>query len=146
MKKRLLSTLTIAIFVTTMAVASAQAQNAANVTVTVPFDFVVAGKTLPAGDYLLRMEGSRSTMKIQKRDSSTAAFVMVSPLDRRDIQNQSKLVFNRYGSQHFLAQVWIAGRSKGEELRKSTEERAIRSELAALKRRPETVTIAVRSN
>lgn len=144
MKRHLLITMAVSVFITAMAVGSAQAQNAATMTVTIPFDFSVAGKTLPAGDYLVRMEDSRSTLKIQHREGSAAALVIVSPVVRRDIQNQSKLVFNRYGTQHFLSQVWLAGSSNGEELRKSTEERAIRSELAALKRRAERVTVAAR--
>ena len=146
MKKHLFTTMAIAMFITTVAVASAQAQNAPTVSVTIPFGFEVAGKTLPAGDYQLRMEGSRSTLKIQNHDTLRTTFVTISPLQRTDIQNQSKLVFNRYGNQYFLSQVWIAGRSSGEEVRQSSTERGIRRELAALKQRAGTVTIAARSN
>lgn len=146
MKKHLFTTMAIAMFVATMAVTSAQAQSAPAVSVTIPFDFEVAGKTLKAGDYQMRMEGSRSTLKIENRDSLHMTFVTISPLQRRDIQDQSKLVFNRYGNQYFLAQVWIAGRSSGEEVRQSTTERGIRRELAALRQKAERVEIAVRTN
>ncbi len=146
MKKQLISTLAIAVFITTIAVVSVHAQSSSVVTVSIPFEFTVANKVLPAGEYQMRTEGSRSTLKIENRDTSHATFVTISPLQSADIQNESKLVFNRYGSQYFLAQVWVAGRSTGEEMRKSKQERAIRSELSALKRTAETVTIAARSN
>jgi hypothetical protein len=146
MKKHLVTTMAIAVFVTTIAVISAQAQNAPSVSVSIPFDFEVAGKTLKAGDYQVRMEGSRSSLKIENRDSLHTTFVMISPLQRADIQDQSKLVFNRYGNQYFLSQVWIAGRSSGEEVRQGSTERGIRRELAALGHKPERVEIAVRTN
>ena len=145
MKKHLVTTMAIAMFITTIAVASAHAQNGV-MTVTIPFEFTVAGKTLPSGEYLVRMEDSRLMLKIQSRDNSKAAFVAAIPVRGSGIQDESKLVFNRYGNQHFLSQIWIAGSSTGEEMRKSAEERAIRGELAALKQKPERVTIAARSN
>jgi hypothetical protein len=116
------------------------------VSVSIPFDFEVAGKTLKAGDYQVRMESSRSSLKIENRDTLHTTFVMISSLERRDIQNESKLVFNRYGSQYFLAQVWLAGRSSGQEVRLSSTERGIRRELAALGHKPERVEVAVRTN
>ena len=146
MKKHLVTTMAIAIFVTTIAIASAQAQSAPMVSVTIPFDFEVAGKTLKAGDYQVRMEGSQSTLKIENRDTLRTTFVTISPLEHRDIQDQSKLVFNRYGNQYFLAQVWVAGRSSGQEVRQSSTERGIRREMAALGRKPDRIEVAVRTN
>ena len=146
MKRHLFTTMAIAMFVATIAVTSARAQNAPLVSVSIPFDFEVAGRTMKAGDYQVRMEGSRSTLKIENRDSLHTTFVTISPLQRADIQNESKLVFNRYGNQYFLAQVWIAGRTSGEEVRQSTTERGIRRELAALRQKPERIEIAVRTN
>lgn len=146
MKKHLLSTLAIATVLTTMMVVSAHAQNASTITVTIPFEFTAANKTLPAGDYVLRLEDSRSELKIQKSDRSTAEFVLINPVYGRDLQNQSKLVFHRYGSQYFLAQMWIVGSSNGEELQPSTRERGIRREMAALRQKPQRIEIAVRAN
>src|ERR1043165_1835680 len=146
MKKHLLSTLAIATVLTTMMVVSAHAQNGDTMTVTIPFEFTAANNTLPAGDYVVRLEDSRSALKIQKSDRSTAEFVLINSVYGRDLQNQSKLVFHRYGSQYFLAQVWIVGSSNGEELRQSTQERGIRRELAALRQKPQRIEIAVRAN
>ena len=146
MKKHLLSTLAIATVLTTMMVVSAHAQNAGTITVTIPFEFTAVNKTLPAGDYVVRLEDSRSELKIQKSDGSTAEFVLINPVYGSDLQKQSKLVFHRYGSQYFLAQVWIVGSSNGEELRQSTQERGIRRELAALRQKPQRIEVAVRAN
>lgn len=146
MKKHLFNTMAIAMFITTIAVASARGQNAPIVSVSIPFDFEVAGKTMKAGDYRVRLEGSQSTLRIENRDTLYATFVTISPLQRTEIQDESKLVFNRYGSQYFLAQVWIAGRSSGEEVRRDARERGIRREMAALGHKPQRLEIAVRTN
>ena len=42
-----------------------------------------------------------------------------------EAQKTSKLVFHRYGSQYFLAQIWTAGNDRGQELPESGREREV---------------------
>ena len=57
-------------------------------------------------------------------------------------QGDTKLVFNRYGDQFFLSQVWMAGRTDGQELIKTRRERLLQREIARGSGKPETISIA----
>ena len=147
MKKQLVKIAALTLFVTTFAVASARAQNpATNLRVTIPFDFVIGGEKLPAGDYVVRTEDSRTTMKIQLLGQSTGAYFLIHPVQGLDIQNQSKLVFHKYGDEYLLSQVWTAGRAGGDELNRTSRERALQREIAKRSAKPETVAISAKAN
>jgi frataxin-like iron-binding protein CyaY len=148
MKKHMISVMAVAVFVVSLAVTPAQAQNAGNLTVTIPFEFVAAGTTLPSGDYSVQrsFEGGHVVMKIRSKNDTKSIFVLTHSVEGRSIQNESKLVFNKYGNQMFLSQVWIASRSTGEEMLKTNRERNLQKEIARRSATPETITIAGRSN
>jgi hypothetical protein len=131
-----------------LAAGSVRAQNAGDLAVTIPFEFAVAGKTLPAGDYYVRrrIDGSRAVIRIQSKTDSASVYLTTHPVQSSNIQNDPKLVFNKYGGQLFLSQLWLAGRSTGEELNMTGRERALQQEIAQRSANPENVSIAVRSN
>ena len=148
MKTRMISMAIVAVFGATLAAASVRAQNSGDLAVTIPFEFAAAGKTLPAGDYYVRrsIDGSQAVIRIQSRTGSASVYLMTHTVQSSKIQNDSKLVFNKYGGQLFLSQLWVAGRSTGEELNKMGRERALQQEIAQGSAKPEKVSIAVRSN
>lgn len=146
MKRHFMKIAALTLFVTALAVASAHAQSPrSNLIVNVPFDFYVGAEKLPAGEYLVTEQGSRTTMRIQRRDQSPGAYFSIRPVEGREIQNQSKLVFHKYGEDYFLSQVWTAGRASGQELNLGRRERSMQKEIARRSSRPETVNVAVRS-
>jgi hypothetical protein len=147
MKKQVIRIAALALFVTTFAIASAHAQNAGNnLRVTIPFDFVIGGEKLPAGDYLVHTEDSRTTMNIQSRDQSSQAYFLVHPVPGVDIKNKSKLIFRKYEGEYSLSQVWVEGRASGQELNKTSRERTLQRDIAKRSGKPEFVSIAARSN
>jgi hypothetical protein len=86
----------------------------------VPFDFMVAGKTLPAGQYTVDTRNSSGTLVIRNKETRQ---VVGSISHRYEVGADSKpqLVFHRYGNKYFLAKV--VGYAKGNELPKSKAER-----------------------
>ena len=105
---------------------STRAQAGNSFTVNVPFDFSVSGKTLPAGEYMvIRVGVSRDALTMCSKDGKGSASALTKTIETRDIQNQTKIVFRRYGKQYFLSQVWISGRSTGRELFTSKVEREL---------------------
>ena len=147
MKKQAITVIAVAMFFATLAVASVQAQNAGNISVTIPFDFTVSGKTLPAGDYDLRrtIEGPRVVLQIRGRAKDLSVYLpQTNPVQGNEIQAESKLIFNKYADQYFLSQVWISGRSSGAELPKTSRERLLQREMAQ-GGKPETINVAIRS-
>jgi hypothetical protein len=133
----------------TLAVTAVQAQNAGSMSVSIPFDFAVSGKPLPAGEYYVQRsaDGARVVTTIRNRDKTEAIYLpQTHAIQTNEIPAESKLVFNKYGSQFFLSQVWIAGRTVGQELTKTANERGLEREMAGTGLKPASVAVAAGSN
>ncbi len=74
--------------------------------VDIPFAFVAAGVHLPAGHYHVYHPGDPYLIVIEKDDARARAMAYVHPAASNADESSTKLVFNRYGDQYFLAQVW----------------------------------------
>ena len=108
-----------------LATASAYAQTGV-VKANVPFNFIVNKAELPAGQYTIQSVGSSaSAMSIQSLDNQIVKLVLPHACESPKTQETSKLVFHRYGSQYFLAQIWTEGNDRGQELPKSGREREV---------------------
>jgi hypothetical protein len=149
MQKRAITIMAVVVFFATLAVTSVRAQNAGTISVSIPFDFAVAGKALPAGEYNVRrsIEGNRELTAIRNREKTEAVYLpQTHPVQTSEVQSESKLVFNKYGSQYYLSQVWISGRTVGQELSKTAKERGLQREMAGTHRKAESVAIAGKLN
>ena len=149
MKKHVITIMAVLVFFASLAVTSIEAQNAGNMSVSIPFDFAVSGKTLPAGEYYVQgsTEGVPGVTQIRSADDTERAyFFQTHSVDGRKIQRASKLVFNKYGDQFFLSQIWISGRTAGQELPKTAKERVLQRDVVRSQRKPESVSIAAKSN
>ncbi len=103
-------------------VATAAAQdNPAVLKADIPFPFVVANRTLPAGHYMLSTLGEY-TVRISNAHDEPGAFVLTSRVDGRAPESTGKLVFYRYDDRYFLAQVWNPGNRQGKQVYKSPAE------------------------
>jgi hypothetical protein len=74
--------------------------------VDVPFAFAVGNTQLPAGHYQVYHPGDPYFVVIEKDDGKARAMVYVHPSATDPSEASAKLVFNKYGNQHFLSQVW----------------------------------------
>ena len=121
---------------------SAHAQAGKQFTVTIPFNFYVAGKTLPAGQYHVgRSTEDSEGLVLRGTDGQTGVFVLTRGIQTAKVQQQSKLVFRQYRDQYFLGEVWISGRSNGRELPNSRKERLVKQENSKLGAKPEKVAV-----
>ncbi|PYX30591.1 MAG: hypothetical protein DMG80_11925 [Acidobacteria bacterium] len=66
---------------------------------------------------------------------------MTRGIQNKEVQQESNLVFRRYGDQYFLGEVWISGRSTGRELPSSRKERLTKQESAKHGGNPEKVAV-----
>jgi hypothetical protein len=102
----------------------AQAQEV--VVVNIPFDFSAGNKTLPAGEYSVRVQfNDRRMLLLERKDSSAAMFILTNNVVANAPQSESKLIFNRYGDRYFLSQVWNEGDPRGWQLTKTAREKEI---------------------
>ena len=155
MRKQLLKTLATISFLIAIAIVpvrSAQAQSLAyRVRANIPFDFVVADKTLPAGEYFIsrtRQYSGDDVLTISTLDGHAVAIRLTFGVESLSPKKQGVLVFHRYGNQHFLYQVWPAGSSLGRILIRSRSERELEREAKNIARRegekaPGTATVSV---
>src|SRR5262245_54262545 len=128
MKRQVTKSVTMVMIVLALALASAavaHGQSGRQVTVKVPFDFIVSDKTFRAGEYeVINMIAGGDALSVRQADSKASAMLLTSPIIKNDRQDtRAKLVFHRYGETYFLSEVWLSGRTNGRELAKSREER-----------------------
>jgi hypothetical protein len=100
-------------------VASAHAQ-AGGVKVKVPFKFVVAGKTLPEGEY--SVSSVRDEVFVQNSDGKRVAMVLANAVTGRTAGKTGEVIFECYNELCFLSQVWTPGRETGREMLRSRVE------------------------
>jgi hypothetical protein len=106
-------TLTIAILMF-MAVATitADAQvSGSKMSASIPFAFNVGNKTLPAGEYTVRVVNPSSdqrVLQIRSKDGRVSAVIQTIGATSNNADD-AKLVFHRYGDTYFFAQAQMAG-------------------------------------
>ncbi|MCI0659837.1 MAG: hypothetical protein L0220_02070 [Acidobacteria bacterium] len=113
------------------------------VTADVPFDFMVGNKKFSPGKYSINRSTNTQTLVINDSENKGAAVFLVQNASPRS-DAKAMFVFNRYGDQYFLSQVWD-GSEAGSVLAKSKAERKAaksnRDTITQNSKRPETVTI-----
>ena len=111
--------------------------------VSIPFDFTVKGRTLPAGEYdITRVMDEPIALLVRNVHDKHDEIVVETEPVKGAFLNKDELVFNRYGDTYFLAEIFTAGEQMGEELYPSHKERELKREMARNEVGPETVTVA----
>jgi hypothetical protein len=96
-------------------------------TAQVPFAFHAGNAVFPAGTTAVKHSGSNAYQYLQSPDRGS----IIIPADNQTVSKKGPcLVFNRYGSEYFLSEVWTesGGLTK---LSATTEERNIRERTSA---------------
>jgi hypothetical protein len=116
MKKQLLTFVGLGLL---LATASAYTQSI-KFKASVPFNFVVTGETLLGGEYTIRSEKTDPAheLTVNGMGQSPRVFLAVPCLSLNEGRpsNRTKLVFDRYGDQYFLSEIWVKGNWVGEKL------------------------------
>jgi hypothetical protein len=109
---------------------------------TVPFDFIVGDKPVSAGKITVRNVSSSDfgPLAISNFEKSQHAMRIAHNLGSNAAE-QSKLVFRKYGTRYYLAQIWIPG-YQALEFSKSKSERAERVTMLSKNSTPELVTVS----
>lgn len=113
-------------------------------TATIPFDFNVAGKTMPAGKYTVVPGPAQNTMVIRNIENGQVATTISHKTDGPS-DNKAQLMFHRYGNQSFLASVCDGLSGGSQTLPVSKAERLTASgkdHLAMKSIEPETVSVS----
>ena len=103
-----------------------------HVSADIPFNFVVGSKTYPAGAYSIGTMSDRDSkvLLLRAADGNTSMAVVSNAAENLTPADKTKLIFNRYGNQYFLSQVWLNGEVRGRQLPKSNREKEVGKAMA----------------
>lgn len=103
--------------------AAAQLSSDTKIVTNVPFDFVVADKAVPAGEWILQSatDGGR-TLLLNNVDAKSAVFSGALPEISKTPARAYALVFHKYGDRYFLAAVKLEGSKTMYRIRESKAE------------------------
>ena len=94
------------------------------ITATVPFDFYVSDKLLPAGAYTIEPHGGANAIRVFD-NRGNSAFIMSTILRENRAVNLGRLVFHKYGSTSFLTDIYGQGYKTGRQLASSKTEKRL---------------------
>jgi hypothetical protein len=136
MSKQIVKTLTMLTLVVGLALAAAVVSanpqlTSHGVIADIPFDFIVADQTLPAGKYTVRAATADGDgLRISNLKGKASVMRLSNPVAENSEKRKARMVFHRYGQQYFLAEIW-SGDGSGRQLNSCKRERHLRNELAA---------------
>jgi hypothetical protein len=108
--------------------AAAQTIGTSTIVAKVPFEFVVANKIVPAGEYKVQaatMDGK--SLVIRNFDAKVSLFASTSRTKSEEIASNYTLVFSRYGNSYFLSGVKVEGSNMMYQLMPSKAESELRA-------------------
>jgi hypothetical protein len=105
----------------------AHAQVVGELRANIPFQFHVGNTKLPAGEYTVRMveDSDLTLMEISSADGSASTLFQVQEVEASTTPTKSELIFNKYGDQYFLAQLFDEGEASGSQLPESRYEKRV---------------------
>lgn len=83
--------------------------------VNVPFDFTANNTQMPAGRYVVSRI-TENTLALQLEDGAKSLFVLTFAAERDKADPAGELVFDRFGSRYFLAEVWTRNSNTGRQV------------------------------
>lgn len=145
MKHQILKTIAILGLFFMLAMTSVSAQTTGKVEVKIPFDFTAGKATFKAGTYSIKRV-SNNSVAIRSLDGKTTKLIDAPlAIGARDSKAGERLVFNQYGDQYFLSQVWVEADSGRQLFTSGAEKKAAQEyKLAHNNEKPLRVEIAAR--
>lgn len=128
MKKQTLTIFGMSALLLVMTAISVNAQQQrSKMSTKIDFAFNVGDKTLPAGEYTVRPNtgDSQSVWLIQNKEQGVNIYFFTASVSSSRSPKQAKLVFNQYGNEYFLSQIWRRGNNSGRELEMRQREREL---------------------
>jgi hypothetical protein len=130
MKRNLITILSLVVMSLLLNATGAYAQSYAKANV--PFAFNIGAKQLPAGTYEIKvLSQSPNLIMIRNPETTAAALSIARSEGPRD--TESKLVFDRIGTQYFLTEVWKGYGAGGMIVPTSKHEQELKKELQLAK-------------
>jgi hypothetical protein len=122
MQRNMSGILGLLVFAVALAVPTVQAQS--RFVATVPFDFTLGQAAMPAGIYEVGQMSDQVAV-IRNSTNGVAQLLIKSGHVQSLKVQRAKLVFNKYGNEYFLCEIWDGNSNIGIHLPKSPREKEI---------------------
>jgi len=86
----------------------AQTETKANI----PFDFQITGQTLPAGQYLVKLNQANRMLVFRNTETGHSTMTLAHPY-KSGTMEEPKLIFRHSGERYTLESAWFAGIAGG---------------------------------
>ena len=118
MKKQFIILSTILCCLVLAVAPSAVEQRGRRTGLNIPFDFVVQGQKLPAGEYTVeRVDRSNpSVLAMRDANGATTRVFLTQRAESSIVEKRLVLLFHRCGERYLLIRVWLAGDVYGRQL------------------------------
>lgn len=90
----------------------------------IPFNFHAGDKSMPAGEYFIHEEGPVVFLRTLDEAKLSRALITVGAAGRNP-SHETKLVFNRYGSEYFLSTIWDSYTEDGRQVLSTAREKEL---------------------
>ncbi len=142
MKRKVYGALTILAVALIVSVPIVQAQSQTRLRADVPFAFSLQEKSMPIGSYEI-ISLSAQVLEVWNMDTQHGQLLVKQMSVQANKVQHPKLVFNKYGDQYFLSQIWDGRSDSGVQLAASDREKEEQLARNGV-RWPETVVVAMK--
>ncbi len=109
--------------------AAAQLNSGSKIVAQVPFEFVVANKIIPAGEWAVRLAiRDGNILDISNADTNAGVFWASSRTEAKQPSSHYALVFDQYGDHYFLSEIKLEGSKIAYRLPESRLEAELRAQ------------------
>jgi hypothetical protein len=126
-----------------MIIALPQVQAQSRLVANVPFNFEVGQKAMASGQYEI-LSLSQQAGELRNLNTDAAEVFIKAMRVQASNGGHARLVFNKYGNQYFLSEIWDGESNTGIQLSQSQHEKEIRLAGNRVSDGPETVIVAMR--
>lgn len=147
MKREMLKSFTMLMLTVAFACLTVEAQTLNQMKADIPFRFTIGDQTLPAGEYTVRyvnQDSGKTALLFKSTDGKTSRIVNMNTAQRGEQETKASLVFNQYGDQYFLSEVWTGADQYGLSLPASRAERQLKNGDLAMEAKRVTVALNAR--
>jgi hypothetical protein len=95
-----------------------EAQTFQRFEVDIPFEFMLRGRTLPPGKYVVERADPtrRNALALRNKDEGSFLTILVQRVEKENPSEEASLVFLRQEGKFYLFQVWPSGDSNGNQV------------------------------
>jgi hypothetical protein len=97
--------------------------NAEQMRASIPFEFRIDGKVLPAGEYMVKMDVIQQRITLEQLNGTVQCYLFGGRASWPNNEGGGILTFNRYGDNYFLSSLRAPNGGVGYKLGKSKAER-----------------------